>query len=73
MRVVVYFPPNLVGLKMSDCTVAIARKLSKSQHSIVAVVLSYSSQIAVLHAIALLLSRMAAAATAKVQRPLSNL
>lgn len=24
MSVVVYFPPNLVGLKMSDCTVAIA-------------------------------------------------
>ena len=24
MRVVVYFPPNLVGLNMSDCTVAMA-------------------------------------------------
>ena len=24
MRVVVYLPPNLVGLKISDCTVAIA-------------------------------------------------
>lgn len=24
MSVVVYLPPNLVGLKMSDCTVAIA-------------------------------------------------
>ncbi len=25
MRVVVYFPPNLVGLNISDCTVAIAK------------------------------------------------
>lgn len=24
MSVVVYFPPNLVGLKISDCTVAMA-------------------------------------------------
>lgn len=26
MRVVVYFPPNLVGLNISDCTVAIAKE-----------------------------------------------
>ena len=42
MRVVVYFPPYLVGLKMSDCTVAIAAHAGQSQGSLNIDVVAYS-------------------------------
>ena len=34
MSVVVYLPPNLVGLKMSDCTVAIAGNHSVNERGL---------------------------------------
>lgn len=34
MRVVVYLPPNLVGLNMSDCTVAMAGNQVSENHDL---------------------------------------